>query len=42
MALIGLSAGQAIEWDFPDGSRRRLRVDEVTHGKDAPRIAVTP
>ena len=29
-ALIGLSAGQAIDWDFPDGSRRRLRVDRVT------------
>ncbi|HZM37304.1 MAG TPA: sigma factor-like helix-turn-helix DNA-binding protein, partial [Burkholderiales bacterium] len=30
-ALIGLSAGQAIEWGFPDGSRRRLRVDQVIH-----------
>ncbi|HWV92346.1 MAG TPA: RNA polymerase sigma factor [Burkholderiales bacterium] len=28
-ALIGLSAGQAIEWDFPDGAHRRLRVDQV-------------
>jgi RNA polymerase sigma-70 factor, ECF subfamily len=28
-ALIGLSAGQAIEWDFPDGTHRRLRVDQV-------------
>lgn len=28
-ALLGLSAGQAIEWDFPDGRRRRLRVEEV-------------
>ena len=28
-ALLGLSAGQSIEWDFPDGSRRTLRVDEV-------------
>ena len=27
-ALLGLSAGQAIEWDFPDG-RRRLRVQEI-------------
>jgi regulator of nucleoside diphosphate kinase len=27
-ALLGLSAGQAIEWPFPDGPRR-LRVDEV-------------
>jgi RNA polymerase sigma-70 factor, ECF subfamily len=30
-ALIGLSAGQAIEWDFPDGAHRRLRVDQVIH-----------
>jgi regulator of nucleoside diphosphate kinase len=28
-ALLGLSPGQAIEWDFPDGARRRLRVDKV-------------
>jgi regulator of nucleoside diphosphate kinase len=28
-ALLGLSAGQSIEWDFPDGSRRTLRVDEL-------------
>ena len=28
VALLGLSAGQAIEWPFPDGPRR-LRVDEV-------------
>ena len=28
-ALLGLAAGQAIEWDFPDGAHRRLRVDEV-------------
>jgi regulator of nucleoside diphosphate kinase len=25
-ALLGLSVGQAIDWDFPDGSRRTLRV----------------
>jgi len=30
-ALLGLSVGQAIRWDFPDGSRRRLRVDELIH-----------
>ena len=30
-ALLGLSAGQAIEWDFPDGAHRRLRVDQVIH-----------
>jgi regulator of nucleoside diphosphate kinase len=28
-ALLGLSAGQAIEWDFPDGTHRRLRVNQV-------------
>jgi regulator of nucleoside diphosphate kinase len=28
-ALLGLSAGQAIDWDFPDGSRRRLRLETV-------------
>ena len=30
-ALLGLSEGQAIEWDFPDGSRRRLRLLEVIY-----------
>lgn len=28
-ALLGLSTGQAIEWDFPDGSRRRLKLEAV-------------
>lgn len=28
-ALLGLSTGQAIEWEFPDGTRRRLRVEDV-------------
>lgn len=28
-ALLGLRAGQAIDWEFPDGSRRRLRADAV-------------
>lgn len=28
-ALLGLSVGQSIEWDFPDRSRRTLRVDEL-------------
>ena len=28
-ALIGLPAGQAIEWHFPDGIQHRLRVDQV-------------
>jgi regulator of nucleoside diphosphate kinase len=27
-ALLGLSAGQSIDWQFPDGAHR-LRVDEV-------------
>jgi regulator of nucleoside diphosphate kinase len=30
-ALLGLSAGQSIEWEFPDGSRRTLRLDEVLY-----------
>lgn len=30
-ALLGLSEGQSIDWDFPDGSRRRLRLEEVLH-----------
>jgi regulator of nucleoside diphosphate kinase len=30
-ALLGLSVGQTIEWEFPDGSRRRLRLEEVLH-----------
>ena len=30
-ALLGLSEGQSIEWDFPDGSRRRLKLEKVLH-----------
>ena len=30
-ALLGLSEGQSIEWDFPDGSRRRLTLEAVVH-----------
>ena len=30
-ALLGLSEGQSIEWDFPDGSRRLLKLEEVLH-----------
>lgn len=30
-ALLGLSEGESIEWDFPDGSRRRLRLEKVVH-----------
>lgn len=28
-ALLGLAAGQAIDWTFPGGEIRRLRVEEV-------------
>jgi regulator of nucleoside diphosphate kinase len=28
-ALLGLSEGQAIDWEFPDGRPRRLRVESV-------------
>ena len=34
-ALLGLSAGQSIEWDFPDGRRRRLTVNRVVQRRDA-------
>ena len=30
-ALLGLSEGQAIDWDFPDGSWRRLKLLQVVH-----------
>jgi regulator of nucleoside diphosphate kinase len=38
-ALLGLSVGQTIEWDFPDGSRRRLRLDQVLHQPERNRNA---
>lgn len=38
-ALLGLSPGQAIQWDFPDG-QHRLRVDKVVN-HDCPRNAAT-
>jgi regulator of nucleoside diphosphate kinase len=28
-ALLGLRTGQEIEWDFPGGDRRRLRIEKV-------------
>jgi regulator of nucleoside diphosphate kinase len=28
-ALLGLSAGESIDWPFPDGKNRRLRVIDV-------------
>ena len=34
-ALLGLSAGQTIDWPFPDGSRRSLRVIEVLFQPEA-------
>jgi RNA polymerase sigma-70 factor, ECF subfamily len=40
-ALLGLTPGQAIEWDFPDGSHHRLRVDKVV-GHDCPINAASP
>ena len=39
-ALLGLSEGQSIEWDFPDGSRRRLKLEQVVYQPE--RIANTP
>lgn len=30
-ALLGLAVDQAIEWDFPGGARRRLRVEAVVY-----------
>jgi regulator of nucleoside diphosphate kinase len=30
-ALLGLETGQAIDWTFPAGEIRRLRVEEVLH-----------
>lgn len=41
-ALLGLSVGQAIEWDFPDRSHRRLRVDNVIHRNCPLNIAINP
>lgn len=34
-ALIGLSPKQCIDWDFPDGSHHRLRVEQVIQGNCA-------
>jgi regulator of nucleoside diphosphate kinase len=30
-ALLGLETGQAIDWRFPAGEVRRLRIEEVLH-----------
>jgi regulator of nucleoside diphosphate kinase len=40
-ALIGLSARQAIEWDFPGGTHRCLRVERVIH-QDCPLNVAIP
>lgn len=34
-ALLGLAENQSIEWPFPDGSQRRLRVLEVVYQPEA-------
>ncbi len=34
-ALLGLRAGQSIEWPFPDGRLRRLRVERTAAPEDA-------
>jgi regulator of nucleoside diphosphate kinase len=34
-ALLGLSVGDAIDWDMPDGRTRRLRVRAVTYQPEA-------
>jgi regulator of nucleoside diphosphate kinase len=39
-ALLGLSEGQSIEWDFPDGSRRRLKLEKVVFQPE--RVAYSP
>ena len=39
-ALLGLSEGQSILWDFPDGSRRRLKLEHVLYQPE--RIANSP
>lgn len=33
-ALLGLETGQAIDWKFPTGEIRRLRVEEVSTDSD--------
>ena len=38
-ALLGLSTGQTIEWEFPKGAHRRLRVLAVAHRPADERIS---
>ena len=42
LALLGLSVGQSIEWDFPDGSRRRLTLKEVQYQPERSHNAPLP
>ncbi len=35
-ALLGRAAGESIDWPFPDGKTRRLRVIEVVSAHDRP------
>jgi RNA polymerase sigma-70 factor, ECF subfamily len=41
-ALIGLPAGQAIDWSFADGRKHRLRVERVTYGECAVAVISRP
>ena len=41
-ALLGLEAGQAIDWRFPGGATRRLRVEEVLYQPEAMARQQTP
>ena len=36
-ALIGLPGGGSIDWEFPDGRIRRLRVEELTYQPESGR-----
>ena len=42
LALLGLSVGQSIEWDFPDGSRRRLTLNQVQYQPERSHNAPLP
>ena len=41
-ALLGLSAGAAIDWPFPHGGHRRLRVERVVQPSRFRRAAARP
>ena len=40
-ALLGLRAGQEIEWDFPGGDRRRLFIENVVTQPERSRTRLT-